>query len=460
MTEGGKAIAALWSQWFGIPEKAISTEMNFFDVGGDSLVGTQTVGLIRKYVPNAPFDLLTKCPTLGMLEQYIQNPELELIHPQFKKDIEEIQNMKIDQIEINMNGPKTVLITGSNGFLGVHLVEAFQKKGYHVICLVRSTTTSDGMKRITQAATSAQIELNMEKMEVVCGDVSLMKCGMKENVYESIIKRIGLICHNAAYVNWNRSYVDMRDSNYIGTQNMIEFVTSAKVPFLYVSSIGVASTVGGKEIIPNPEIIPYKANGYIQTKWMNELYLNKLREFGYKIGIMRPAFISGNSQSGTSNTDDFVWKFVRLLVNNSLSPIENKMILTPVNLVADAFVESVDKLPIVSNLIPTQRADIADICQIVAKKINGIVEKKSMEEIKAKLTELAQCGNNEVMTLLPSLQMTANVPFEMNYVLENNVDLSETNESLERSVDYLLRVGFFGEQFADGKSKGISRAGH
>ena len=117
-------------------------------------------------------------------------------------------------------------------------------------------------------------------------------------------------------------------------------------------------------------------------------------------------------------------------------------------------------LSIVSNLIPTQRADIADICQIVAKKINGIVEKKSMEEIKAKLTELAQCGNKEVMTLLPSLQMTANVPFEMNYVLENNVDLSETNESLERSVDYLLRVGFFGEQFADGKSKGISRAGH
>ena len=48
-TEGGKAIAALWSQWFEIPEKAVSTEMNFFDVGGDSLVGSQTVGLIRKY---------------------------------------------------------------------------------------------------------------------------------------------------------------------------------------------------------------------------------------------------------------------------------------------------------------------------------------------------------------------------------------------------------------------------
>ena len=462
-TEGGKAIAALWAQWFGIPEDAISKEMNFFDVGGDSLVGTQTVGLIRKYVKEAPFDLLTKCPTLGMLEQYLLNPQLEMIHPQFKKDIEEIQQLKCEHIEIDMKKveeKKTVLITGSNGFLGIHLVQAFQKKGYHVLCLVRSTTISDGWKRITQAANSSEIELEMDKMEVVLGDVSLLKCGMKEDVYQAIIKRIGLIVHNAAYVNWNRSYVDMRDSNYIGTQNMIEFVRDSKVPFLYVSSIGVASTVGGKEVIPNPEIIPYKANGYIQTKWMNELYLNKLREFGYQIGILRPAFISGNSISGCSNTDDFVWKFIRLLINNSLSPIENKMILTPVNLVANAFVESITKLPITCNLLPVQRADIADICSILAKKMNVIIEKKSMEEIKMKLAELAQCGNKEVMTLLPSLQMTANVPFEMNWVVENNIELSETNESLEHSVDYLLRVGFFGEQFADGKSKGIGRAGH
>ena len=80
-----------------------------------------------------------------------------------------------------------------------------------------------------------------------------------------------------------------------------------------------------------------------------------------------------------------------------------------------------------------------------------------MEEIKAKLAELAQCGNKEVMTLLPSLQMTANVPFEFNWVNDNHIDLSETNESLEHSVDYLLRVGFFGEQYSDGKSKGIGR---
>ena len=52
---------------------------------------------------------------------------------------------------------------------------------------------------------------------------------LKEDIYESLISRIGLIVHNAAYVNWNRSYVDMRDSNYVGTQNMIEFATKAKM---------------------------------------------------------------------------------------------------------------------------------------------------------------------------------------------------------------------------------------
>jgi hypothetical protein len=54
-----------------------------------------------------------------MLEEYIQHPQLEMIHPQIIKDIEDIHSMKIEQIEIDMKKveKKTVLITGSNGFL-------------------------------------------------------------------------------------------------------------------------------------------------------------------------------------------------------------------------------------------------------------------------------------------------------------------------------------------------------
>ncbi|EKE42128.1 hypothetical protein ENUP19_0304G0028 [Entamoeba nuttalli] len=457
-TEAGNALASLWSEWFEIPQKAISKDMNFFDIGGDSLVGSQTVGLIRKFVSDAPFDLLTKCPTIGLLEEYVLNPKLDLIHPQFKKDIEDIQNLKMEPIQIESNQKKVAFLTGSNGFLGVHLIQALQKKGYHVLCLVRSLTISDGWKRITQSATNSQITLDLNKIEIICGDVSLVKCGLKDDVFNSIVSKIGLIIHNAAFVNWNRSYVDMRGSNYIGTQNVIEFATKAKVPFIYVSSIGVAACVGGKEIIPDGTVLPFKANGYIQTKWMNELYLNKLRGFGYKIGILRPAFISGNSVSGCSNTDDFIWKLVRLLVNNGLSPNEQKMILTPVDLVANAFTEAVNNLPIAANLIPLHPADISYVCDLVAKRMNKTIEHKPMNEIKEQLISLAQSGNKEVLTLLPSMQMSGSLDIEYKWVKEHSLDLSETQQSLDNSVTYLFNTGFFGEEFSDGKTQAFGRS--
>ena len=47
---------------------------------------------------------------------------------------------------------------------------------------------------------------------------------------------------------------------------------------------------------------------------------------------------------------------------------------------------------------------------------------------------------------------------EMNYVSENQIDVSETDESLKNTVHYLLKVGFFGEQFADRVTPRIRRS--
>ena len=188
------------------------------------------------------------------------------------------------------------------------------------------------------------------------------------------------------------------------------------------------------------------------------MYLNKLREFGYQIGILRPAFISGNSITGCSNTDDFVWKYIRLLVNNGMSPKDQTMILTPVELVANIFANSIETLPNVVNLLPITNSNIGYICQLIGKKIEKKIEDVTMDEMKQKIIQLAMNGNKEVMALLPSLQMNLSNIMEMNYVKENNINVSESNESLEKSVDYLIKSGFFGEEFADGKTKGIGRA--
>ncbi|ELP89612.1 4-coumarate--CoA ligase, putative [Entamoeba invadens IP1] len=460
-TEAGKKIANLWSQWFDIPEGAISKDTNFFDVGGDSLVGTQTVGLIKQFVSDAPFDLLTKCPTLGMLEEYVKNPKLELIHPQFKIDLEQIDE-SVNKFSENKGSvhcdKKIAFLTGANGFLGIHLLQELQRAGYVVICLVRSQSIGDGIRRITQAANSTGVTIQMENIEVVLGDVSKPNCGIVESEYNSITQRISVVIHNAAYVNWNRSYNDMRESNYIGTQNVFKLCSLASGVFLYVSSIGVAAAVSGIENTPDITKLPYKANGYIQTKWMSEVYLNRLREKGYKIGILRPAFITGNSKSGCCNTDDFIWKYIRVLVKNGITVDSQTLMMTPVNLVAEAFVKAIPNPPIAANLVPKVPTQVHDICTLFADILKVKIENLKIEDVKAKLAEIAKCGNKEVLSLIPSLQVTGLVNSQAGWLDTIEFDLSENAESLKHSVNYLLKSGFFGEEYADGKTQCVGRA--
>ncbi len=38
------------------------------------------------------------------------------------------------------------LVSGSNGFIGSHLVEALKKRGYSVTCLIRKTSNLNWLK--------------------------------------------------------------------------------------------------------------------------------------------------------------------------------------------------------------------------------------------------------------------------------------------------------------------------
>ncbi|KAL7712555.1 4-coumarate--CoA ligase [Entamoeba marina] len=430
-TPFGKQLAALWAQWFNIPQSAISTFTDFYDLGGDSLVGSQTIGLIKKYVNNAPFDLLTKCPTLGQLEQYV-------IYSVLVKDVEDIKNLEVPEFKgLQSKNPNNVcFLTGSNGFLGIHLLQALLKKGYHVICLVRSLNPTDGLQRISQAASTAKLELNYDEIEIVCGDVSQDHCGLAD-IYSKIIGRISLIIHNAAQVNWSRSYSTLRVSNYIGTKNVAQIAFDSGSELIFVSSIGVSKANNGKECIPSIDVLPHEENGYIQSKWMSELYLQKLRNSNYKIGIIRPAFQILMTSFG---------KFARMLCNNGLAPTTLPMILTPVDLVADAFVKLVGVFP-TCNLLPLKHTDVKDICDLIAKLTNRSLEHLPMPEIKNKLAELAKQGNTEVLSLLPSLQSGGFVNYEYDFVKNLGIDCSETDSSVSRTVHNLLDSGFFGEEY-------------
>ena len=113
-----------------------------------------------------------------------------------------------------------ILVTGGTGFIGSHLVERLQAKGYHVRCLVRKE--SNGLCRDNKG------------VELFYGDV------LRRESLEPAVRGIGSVVHLAAVQRGAVGKAQFFQVNVSGTKNLIEAV-SRFAPnlrkFVHVSSI-------------------------------------------------------------------------------------------------------------------------------------------------------------------------------------------------------------------------------
>ncbi|KAH9444427.1 hypothetical protein Pst134EA_031934 [Puccinia striiformis f. sp. tritici] len=79
--------------------------------------------------------------------------------------------------------------------------------------------------------------------------------------------------------------------------------------------------------------------GYAQTKWVSERLVSEAGRRGMRGGIIRPADVLGDTVTGVSNTDDFLWRLVKGCIQiGSILDIHNTINMLPVNHVASCTV--------------------------------------------------------------------------------------------------------------------------
>jgi len=110
------------------------------------------------------------------------------------------------------------LVSGSNGFIGSHLVEALKKRGYAVTCLVRKTSNLDWLKGLN--------------VEFVYGD-----CTEKETLYKAV-EGADYVYHLAGVVRavYRETYYRV---NFLGTKNLLEVcneINTNMKKFMYLST--------------------------------------------------------------------------------------------------------------------------------------------------------------------------------------------------------------------------------
>lgn len=167
-------------------------------------------------------------------------------------------------------------VTGATGFLGHHIVELLQGKGWTVTALVRQNTVARHLER--------------PGIQTVAGDIldrrSLQK-GMPEGV--------DAVFHVAASTaQWRPMNRMQHEVNVTGTRNMVETALEQSCGrFIHTSSIAVYGIHHGHITENSSSNALERGSGYMKTKYMAEQEVEAGIEKGLDAVFVNPPHIMG-----------------------------------------------------------------------------------------------------------------------------------------------------------------------
>jgi thioester reductase-like protein len=343
-------------------------EDNFFALGMDSLTAVQLVRALRHGFgdPNIEVSVIYNNPSLSLLSRHFDRTdatrdESGATHSQSELETllaEYEQKLAPHQVKLpktNESNGEVVILTGSSGSLGTHLLEALlQNPGIaHVYCLNRRVDAQD-IYETKARATGFPLDQHNDRVTFVHAVVSQDNLGLDEKMYNLIHSTATLIIHNAWSVNFIQPLKTFTPQ-FDGLVNLFRFASSREEPprLLYISSIssvaqlskGTASSIP-EEVVGDMEA-PY-ALGYAKSKLLSEVLCDTAaRRLGILTSFARVGQIAGPVNGNTVavwNTAEWLPSLIITSISLGFLPdslgIElNKVDWMPVDILAKGVVE-------------------------------------------------------------------------------------------------------------------------
>ncbi|MDR0417819.1 MAG: NAD-dependent epimerase/dehydratase family protein [Puniceicoccales bacterium] len=203
-----------------------------------------------------------------------------------------------------------ILVTGGGGFLGGHIINLLQKRGYKVRAVGRRE----------------QPGLVALGVEFVQGDISF-----KDNAYAAV-KGVDAVFHVAGRAQMDFDYRAYYNTNVVGTKNIVKACLFYDVPKLIYTSTP-AVVFNGKNLAGCDESLPYQKYYhwyYTQTKAMAEEYVLKHNSKNLKTVAIRPHLMLGQGDP------HFIPNILRCLRNKTLKKIGSGKNLVDITFIENA----------------------------------------------------------------------------------------------------------------------------
>lgn len=239
--------------------------------------------------------------------------------------------------------PRTVLLTGANGWLGRFLalewLERLSQQGGKLIAIVRGRNPKEARARLEKVFDSDDPELlnrfhelAATHLEVLAGDIGEQYLGLDAAAWSRLARGVDAIVHAAALVNHALPYDQLFGPNVAGTAELIRLAITTRVkPVKYVSTIAVTATIPQtrleedgdiRRMSPARPINDEYANGYANSKWAGEVLLREANErCGLPVSVFRSGMILTHTRyRGQLNVPDLFTRLIFSILVTGIAP--------------------------------------------------------------------------------------------------------------------------------------------
>ncbi len=338
-------------------------DAHFTDLGGDSLSALTFGNLLRDiFGVDVPVGVIVSPATdLAGIAAHIEAARAGHTRPSFAgihgRDATEVHaaDLTLDKFlpaetlaaAPGLPGPaaevRTVLLTGSTGFLGRYLLLDWLQRlapvGGTVIALVRARDDETARARLDAtfdtgdpALTAHYRRLAEAHLRVIAGDKGEENLGLDAAAWQQLATDVDLIVDPAALVNHLLPYSELFAPNALGTAELLRIALTSRIkPYLYVSTIAVGDGIAPGDFVEDADIrlaSPTRAvndsyaNGYGNSKWAGEVLLREANDLcGLPVAVFRSDMIlADTSYAGQLNLPDMFTRMMLSLVATGIAP--------------------------------------------------------------------------------------------------------------------------------------------
>jgi len=322
-------LVKVWGNILGIEKIGIND--NFFNIGGDSLKAIQMMSKLIVEFDISNNDIF-KYQTIATLAEKLtlksnnlraKIDRLKKLVKDANKDESEVEKIRSEKIQwYNAANNRynhldlsekikytNIFLTGSTGYLGIHLLEQLLiNTDCNIYLPIRKKDGIGATERLRKKLEfyfdDSFYEDNVGRMFVLECDITQKNLGLSQKIYNELSENIDCIINSAANVKHYGISSEFYDINVELVKNLVEFaVVGRKKDLNHISTIGVGK--GNEDYYKSIFFSEYDTdtivtidNQYIKSKQQAEKIVIEARNKGIRSNIFRCGNLSYNSKTG------------------------------------------------------------------------------------------------------------------------------------------------------------------